>query len=671
MNIHLNNNQKNAIEFISDPCLILAGAGSGKTKVIINKIVYLINYCKYEPENIVAITFTNKAAYEMKVRIVKELSAHIVKKLTITTFHSFGLRIIQSEIKHLNINLNFSLVNSQEKLQILTKIIDSDLKKNTTLLNNLSFLISSWKNKLITPLQAKINFKGHDNKQLSYYYEAYEKHLKNFNKLDFDDLIFKPTLLLQNNQKIRTYWKNQVQYLLIDEYQDTNISQYQFIKLINSKNFTLVGDDDQSIYSWRGAQPKNLLSLKQDFPTLKIIKLEHNYRSPQIILKAANLLISNNFHIFKKKLYSHFNNGLAIKVIEGCNEIDEVNQIITKIVHHKRVNSAEFKDYAILYRGNYQSKIFEKFFLKNNIPYSISQGNSFFNKREIEIIIDYLKFIINPDDDFYFLKIINKPNRNIGVITIKKIKQLANTLKKSLFSSCLNIDLSNKLKQNSYKSLQQFVLWTQKTNSLIKSKPEKIIQYIKNFIFYEKWLKKTLKDPKKINDSLDNLQTLSNWINDILLGTELFPKMELSEIVLNYISLNQEIHTNKNNENNAIKLMTLHSSKGLEFPFVFITGLEEGILPHHLSIMKNDLDEERRLMYVGITRAKKELFLTFARKRQNFGVTVNCEPSRFLYELPQEDLNWSKNIQQSLKKRIFTSKTQIKHLKNLLHSLKK
>jgi len=343
---------------------------------------------------------------------------------------------------------------------------------------------------------------------------------------------------------------------------------------------------------------------------------------------------------------------------------------MTEIIYHKKHNNTQYKDYAILYRGNYQSKILEKFFFKNNIPYSTLKGTSFFKKHEIEIIIDYLKFILYPDNNFYFLKVINRPSRNIGIITIKKIKKLAKVLKKSLFSSCLSINSLDKINKISFKSLKEFILWTQKISDLIKLEPTKIIEYIKNFIFYEQWLKKTIKDPKKINESLDNIQILSDWVNNILSGNMLFPKMELQEIILNYISLDQDINTNDSNQDNVIQLMTLHSSKGLEFSFVFIIGLEEGILPHYSSIIKKDLDEERRLMYVGITRAKKELFLTFARQRQNFGVTITNKPSRFLYELPQENLNWPKKNQYFSKNNIVNNIKQIKYLKNLLDSSK-
>ncbi|QTM69061.1 UvrD-helicase domain-containing protein [Buchnera aphidicola (Hormaphis cornu)] len=662
----LNYNQKYAIEYISGPCFILAGAGSGKTKVIINKIIHLINQCGYLSKHIVAITFTNQAAQEMKLRIWKQLNYKISQNLNISTFHSLGLRIIQSATEHLNIHPNFSLVNEQEKLNILKKITYPILEHNKSALYKLNLLISQWKNKLINPNIAKIHSRGTIDLKFAVYYEEYEKHLKLHSKLDYDDLILKPIFLFKTNKQIKKYWKNKIHYLLVDEYQDTNFSQYELMKLLNNDNFTFVGDDDQSIYSWRGARPQNLFALKSDFPTLKIIKLEHNYRSSKIILKAANLLISHNFHLFKKKLCSYVNqDGPAITVISGNNELDEVNKVISTIIHHKKINRTQFKDYAILYRQNYQSKIFEHTFLKQEIPYVVIKEKSLSSKKEITILLDYLKFVINPENDLYFLKIINKPLRNIGKITLNIIKEKAISCKKSLFSTCLNLNLFKTLKASSLNSLSNFVNGIQKIISLSISQPEIIIEQIQDFISYEQWLNKILCNPKKVKETLYNVGLLSNWIKEILIQSNSYPKLTLSNILsCKNIYLDQYFNEHQNiNQKNAIRLMTLHKSKGLEFSFVFIIGLEEGILPHNSYVIKKNLDEERRLLYVGITRAKKELFLTFSKTRKNLGFIYKTKPSRFIYELPQEDLKWTDIRNNVSKEQWIKSQYHVKYLK--------
>ncbi|BBI01443.1 ATP-dependent DNA helicase RepA [Buchnera aphidicola (Nipponaphis monzeni)] len=638
--MYLNITQKKIIKYSHGPCLVLAGAGSGKTRVVISKIIYLINVCKVKSENIVAITFTNKSAQEMQLQLIKHFKNCNNKiKVNISTFHSFGLRIIKSELFHLNLKANFSLLNQEDKLFLLKTFTKSVFKKNNDLLLKLSSKISYWKNKLIDPLNAKLKSITNLDKTFAMYYDLYQFHLNNFNKLDLDDLIFIPTLLLKNNASARLRWQKKVDYLLVDEYQDTNVIQYNLIKMLNPKNFTLVGDDDQSIYSWRGAEPKNLLFLKIDYPHLKIFKLEQNYRSSGRILKASNKLIANNLHIYKKSLITQLKYGSKIKILQNINEEYEAKNIAKEIVSHYKKFNTQFSDYAVLYRSNQQSKILESIFIKNHIPYNINNRTQFLKFFEIKILMNYLKFILNPNDNFYFLKVINVPGRKIGISTIKKLKSWAIKNNISLYKTCYNDNLEKILSKNKVKSLKKFIKWIKESIVLSDVQPMQIISHIIKNINYKNWLKESSKDLVEFKKNVKNISIFVNLINELLIGNSQHPQMTLSEIV-SYLTLYEDVNVNRRSHLKGVFLMTLHASKGLEFPFVFIAGLEEGILPHYSSISQNNIEEERRLMYVGMTRAKKELTLTFANKRSNYGLTTLSKYSRFLLELPQEDLVW-------------------------------
>ncbi|AYN24508.1 DNA helicase Rep [Buchnera aphidicola] len=644
----LNFNQRNAIELINGPCLILAGAGSGKTKVIINKIIYLINYCQCKPGNIIAVTFTNKAAHEIKVRLAKNLNYLQIKKMIISTFHSLGLEIIKKEINALEFDSNFSLFDEKDQMILLKKICNKNIKNNTKLLKKLVFMISFWKNKFLTPLQVQLSAQSNLEKDFGYLYEEYNSYLRKSNILDFDDLICIPTTLLKNNQIIQNRWQKKISYLLVDEYQDTNNSQYELIKMLTNinSNFTLVGDDDQSIYSWRGAKPQNIFLLKEDFPNLKVIKMEQNYRSYGRILKAANKLISNNLHYFKKNLFSTLEYGKKIKVIIGQNEEIEAEKIADKIINQCSDNIIQYKDYAILYRGNYQSQILEKTLLKKNIPYDISSSSSFFSRPEIKDLLSYLRLIVNPNDNYAFIRILNIPHRKIGLTTLNKLEELSIKKNKSLFEISNDIEIKKILRETTIKKIKNFISWVNNIIALSHLKPDDVLDNIINDTKYELWLTKTLKEPKKIQKSINNIYTLSNWLKDMLKGNEFEKPMNLLQIVKKMTLrdvLEKKIKKNQV-QKNRVQLMTLHSSKGLEFSSVFIIGMNEGILPNIKSINNDNIEEERRLTYVGMTRAKKELFFTYCQTRIQYGQKLNTLPSRFLFELPQEDLQWDKDI---------------------------
>ncbi|HMI77093.1 MAG TPA: DNA helicase Rep [Buchnera sp. (in: enterobacteria)] len=644
--MYLNINQTEAVNSIKGPCLILAGAGSGKTKVIISKIIYLINNCGYQSNHIAALTFTNKAAQEMKNRISEQICTTESKKIIISTFHALGMKIIRSELKTLGMKSNFSLFDEQDQIMLLKEISLKYLKENKNSLKTLLSFISNWKSKLLTPMQVLKLVKSKLERIFADCYKKYDNYLRTCNILDFDDLIFLPTLLFKNNLSARIRWQKKIRYLLVDEYQDTNEIQYELIKLLSNSdnNFTLVGDDDQSIYSWRGARPQNILLLKEDYPTLQVIKMEHNYRSSQRILKAANFLIANNPHIFKKNLFSELDYGSKIKVSITENEEHEAKKVVKKIISHHRIHHTTYNDYAILYRSNYQCRILEKILLHNHIPYHISSSFSLLSRPEIKHLISYLRFVVNPNDNNAFLKIINLPSRQIGSVTLNKLTTWAKKNKKSFFDASIDIELKKILTVRSINNLEKFIFWIQSIINLVELTPYDVLDNIVKDIKYEKWIYKNTIDPNIRTCKINNISIFSKWIKDMLKGNQTDTPLNLSQIITKFTLRDVIDNTVDNHDIDKVQLMTLHASKGLEFPVVFIIGMEEGILPHYSAIADN-VDEERRLAYVGITRAKKELFFSYCKKRYQYGETLYPQPSRFLFELPQNDLIWTENIQ--------------------------
>lgn len=642
----LNDAQKKAISLIRGPCLVLAGAGSGKTSVIINKIIQLIKIYQYDPSKIITVTFTNKAAQEIRWRLLNILSSNIIKKLFISTFHAFGLKIIKEEIGMLDFSSSFTLLDKQEQLKILKDLAFIDLNSDIFLLKSLLNQIKEWKNLLLSPELARIFVKQILNQKFFKLYAKYEKFLKLHNLLDFDDLIFIPTLLLQRDKIVRTRWQRKIQYLLVDEYQDTNASQYELIKILAKKNphFTLVGDDDQSIYSWRGARPKNFYLLKNDFPELKVIKLEQNYRSSGCILQAANQLIANNSNIFNKKLFSTLEYGKKIHIFISLNEINEAKKIINHLKIHKNFYQKKFMDYVILYRNNYQSKVLELELMYQKIPYYIHQGNSFFENLEIKDLLAYLRLIVNPYDDIAFLRIINVPRRKIGAVTLLKLKILAKKYGLCLFFASIDDRIMRSFKKNTGLILYNFISWIQKIMLLVSNQSKKILDLVIKKIDYFGWLELKIKDKNLLKRSIKNIKLFSQWLKNILKKKNKSEKITLGDALLYLISDHKiSVHKQSNNLNidiDQLQLMTLHASKGLEFLVVYIIGLEEGILPHQKSILNNNVSEERRLMYVGITRAKQQLFLSYCKRKSKFGMLEDCQPSRFLFELPKHSIVW-------------------------------
>lgn len=640
--MRLNPGQQQAVEFVDGPCLVLAGAGSGKTRVITNKIAHLIRQCGYQPRQIAAVTFTNKAAREMKERVAQTLGKKEARGLIISTFHTLGLEIIKREYKALGIKANFSLFDDQDQMALLKELTFDLLEEDKDLLQQLISSISNWKNDLISPQQVVGQARTEKEHHFAECYRRYELHLKSCNVLDFDDLISKPTLLLYQNEEVRERWQQKIRYLLVDEYQDTNTSQYQLVKLLVGQRarFTVVGDDDQSIYSWRGARPQNLVLLSQDFPKLNVIKLEQNYRSSGRILKAANILIANNPHVFEKKLFSELGYGAPLKVLTANNEDHEAERVIGELIAHHFINKTEYKDYAILYRGNHQSRIFEKMLMQNRIPYRISGGTSFFSRPEIKDLLAYLRVLTNPEDDSAFLRIVNTPRREIGPKTIQKLGEWANQRGKSLYQASFDLGLEQTLKGKGLEALQRFTQWMDSIVRTSEREPLIAVRDLLREMDYESWLYETSTSTKAAEMRMKNVNQLFTWMSEMVEGDELNDPMTLGQVVTRFTLRDMMERGEDDEESDQVQLMTLHASKGLEFPYVFLVGMEEGLLPHQSSIDENNIDEERRLAYVGITRAQRELFFTHCRERRQYGELIRPELSRFLLELPQDDLEW-------------------------------
>lgn len=641
----LNSQQQQAVEYTQGACLVLAGAGSGKTRVIINKIAHLIANCGYSPKQIAAVTFTNKAAREMRERVAHSIGKENSKGLTISTFHTLGFDILKREYKLLGFKSGMTLFDEHDQIALLKHLLPENVTEDKDLLKTLISTISNWKNDLLSPEMVISRVRDDRERVFSHFYQLYQNQLKAYNALDFDDLIMLPVLLFRQFPEAKARWQNKIRYLLVDEYQDTNTSQYELIKLIvgNEPNFTVVGDDDQSIYSWRGAKPENMQRLREDFD-LKVIKLEQNYRSSQRILHCANILIDNNDHLFTKRLFSELGEGEKLNVIEAKNEENEAERIVGELIAHRFSRKTKYKDYAILYRGNHQSRLLEKLLMQNRIPYKISGGTSFFARAEIKDMMAYLRLVVNQDDDAAFLRIVNTPKREIGAATLEKLGILANEKQVSLFEAIFDFELIQRLTPKPYQALQDFARWiVEIADQAERSDPIEAVKDLLAKIQYEAYLYEMAVNPKVAEMQSRNVQTLFEWVQGMLEGDEIEEPMNLVQVV-NRLTLRDMLERGEDDdEADQVQLMTLHASKGLEFPHVFLIGMEEGILPHQTSLDDENVDEERRLAYVGITRAQQTLTFSLCKERRQYGEIIKPEPSRFLLELPQDDLVWERD----------------------------
>jgi len=639
--VSLNAQQRAAVRYLEGPLLVLAGAGSGKTRLITHKIVHLIKTCGITPQHIAAVTFTNKASREMQSRVADLMGGKKAQGLRVSTFHSLGLNILRRETAALGYRPNFSILDADDCSGLIRDLLRREFSDDSQV-KAVHWQISSWKNAMVDAEQALALADGDAVKNLAAgLYGQYQRHLKSYNAVDFDDLIFLPVRLFADHPDILDVWQNRIRYLLVDEYQDTNSGQYQLVRALTGPRgaLTAVGDDDQSIYAWRGAQPENLALLQQDFPNLKVIKLEQNYRSTGRILKAANQLIANNPHVFQKALWCELGYGDPLQVIETRSDEHEAEVVVSEILSHKFKQRTDYRDYAILYRGNHQARLFEKTLREQRIPYFLSGGTSFFSYVEVKDIMAYLRLLVNSDDDSAFLRVVNVPRREIGPTTVEKLADYAGGRGISLFAACFELGLKTQLPERAATRLEQFAQWLVDLGDRgQRGDPVAAVRDMIAGANYELWLQDNSKDEKTAERRMANVWELVTWMQRV--AEQAGEDKTLADLVAHMSLMDILDRGEEGNTADCVHLLTLHAAKGLEFPHVFLVGMEESLLPHRSSIEAGDIEEERRLAYVGITRARKTLTFTFSAKRKRGGEMVPREPSRFLAELPSDDLEW-------------------------------
>ncbi|GAB3321101.1 DNA helicase Rep [Haliea atlantica] len=658
----LNPRQREAVRYIDGPLLVLAGAGSGKTSVITRKITYLVEQCGIQAKWIAAVTFTNKAAREMKERVGKLLGGQAADGLTVSTFHQLGLRIIREELKTLEMKAGFTIFDAEDSRKLIHDLLVQEHGAEGDQAGLIQQRISNWKNDRLLPEQALATATSPADILVAQAYQRYRRALRAFNALDFDDLILLPTLLFEHHPEILEKWQNRIHYLLVDEYQDTNASQYLLVRqLVGLRGgLTVVGDDDQSIYAWRGARPENLVQLQEDFPGLKIIKLEQNYRSTARILKAANTLIANNPHVFDKQLWSELGHGEPLRVLRCVDEQDEVERVAGEIMGHRLRQRKRWGDYAVLYRGNHQSRLLEVALQQNQVPYHLSGGTSFFARNEIKDILAYLRLLVNESDDNAFLRIVNVPRRKLGASTLEALGSFANARHCSLSQACHLIG-PDELPEASLRRLREFHGWFHNLRREAEgASGVAVVRQLIQDIDYADWLLQLSSSEEVAQRRMGNVNVLVESLERVMRDEEMNLQEAINRLLLRDLLEQQQ---EEEASQDRVQLMTMHAAKGLEFPHVYIIGMEENLLPHRVSVEEDNIEEERRLAYVGITRARETLTMTHALKRRQYGEMVSCEPSRFLSELPPDDLMWEGGDAQ-------TEADRLKHASATLSSLK-
>ncbi len=630
----LNPQQREAIRYLDGPLLVLAGAGSGKTRVITQKIAYLVQECGFQPRNVAAITFTNKAAKEMLERVGKLLGSATANELQISTFHSLGVRILREEAKALGYKPRFSILDAADCGGIIGDLART-VDKGT--LRRLQATISNWKNALVSP-EAALTLAASEHENLAAHtYLSYEATLKAYQAVDFDDLIKLPVELFSGNAEVREKWQNRLRYLLVDEYQDTNACQYQLLKLLTGvrAQFTAVGDDDQAIYAWRGADIANLKKLPDEFPALKVVKLEQNYRSTVRILKAANAVIAHNEKLFEKKLWSELGHGDPITVTACRDNEAEAETVVMKLQAHRFENRTKFKDYAILYRSNHQARLFETQLRNHKIPYLLSGGQSFFDRAEIKDITSYLRLLANADDDPAFIRAATTPKRGIGAATLQALGQYAGERHISLFAAAFQEGFAHRVQGRQLEPLLEFCRFINRMQHRAGREPaQQVLPDLLKAIDYEAHLYDQ-EEERTAQTRWANVLEFAEWINKK--GEE--DGKTLVDLTQSIALIN--MLDKQDADYDAVQLSTLHAAKGLEYGHVFLVGVEEGILPHRESTEPGKVEEERRLMYVGITRAQRSLHLSYCERRKQARDFIPSEPSRFIAEMGKEDLRFS------------------------------
>ena len=707
----LNTMQRQAVLYLDGPCLVLAGAGSGKTRVITQKIAYLLRECGYSGRHIIALTFTNKAAREMSERVKGLVDKKLSKGLTVSTFHSLGLRFLREEAAHAGLKPRFSILDSSDTLAIVQELLATTDKAR---LRGVQQAISLWKNALMDADAAERSASTPSEVEAAKIYRSYSATLAAYQAVDFDDLVRLPALLMEQNLEVRARWQARVHYLLVDEYQDTNLCQYRFVQWLTGERamLTAVGDDDQAIYAWRGATVENLGKLTTDYPGLKVIKLEQNYRSVQRILSAANQVIGKNPNLFNKKLWSDLGVGEAIQVSAMDSEEAEAEAIAVRISAARFERKAEWRDFAVLYRSNHQARALEQALRNLRIPYTISGGQSFFDKAEIRDILAYLRLIANDDDDPAFIRAVTTPRRGIGQTTLQTLGQFAAQKQMSLFAAIFEVGSADLLADKQLQALHTFGAFIQRIQlragrkevacasgnassslqlpgmdepsqengpdplravdgqAVATDAAANILDDLVRSIQYERHLYDILEE-KPAQARWQNVVELLDWLKRKAHEDGL----TLLELV-QHVALVTMLERGEEEDPDTVKLSTLHASKGLEYAHVYLAGVEEGLLPHlgrdeedadpeaAAQALASRIQEERRLMYVGITRARRSLHLTWCKRRRRAREDLVRERSRFIEEMGLEDIR----IQEDPEHKALSPKDRLGMLKALLNN---
>ena len=624
----LNPPQRAAVLHTDGPLLVLAGAGSGKTRVIVEKIAHLIASGRMPAKRIAAITFTNKAAKEMRERVARRIRGDAAEGLTICTFHALGLKFLQIEHAQVGLRRGFSIFDADDTLAQLKDLMPG---AKPDAVQAAQGLISRAKNACLGPEQAQEAARSAREREAAALYARYQARLAAFNAVDFDDLIRLPVALLERDADCALAWRERIGYLLVDECQDTNDAQYRLLKCLAGTRglFTCVGDDDQSIYAWRGANPDNLLELGKDYPALEIVKLEQNYRCSNRVLRAANTLIANNPHEHPKTLWSDQADGERIRVWECRDSAHEAEKVASEIHFLAQKHSAPWSDFCILFRGNHQSRALEKALQLLRVPYHLSGGTAFLERHEVKDALSWLRLIANPDDDAAFLRAVTSPKREVGATTLAKLAELAQQAHMPMSRAAESVGALKQLPPRAANALDGFVnIVRSLRGEAQRISPAELVRVLGERSGLLASIRAQCKDEASFQRRKQNLEELSDWFDG---GKGAGPGELAAQLAL--LS-----HADKGEAGNQVRLMSLHGAKGLEFRYVFIVGVEEGNLPHEASIEEGRLDEERRLMYVGITRAKEALYLSHSRETQRWGDRIRLQPSRFIDELPVGEL---------------------------------
>ena len=624
----LNPQQRAAVAHCDGPLLVLAGAGSGKTRVIVEKIAHLIQSGRYPAKRIAAITFTNKSAKEMRERVSRRIKGDAAEGLTVCTFHALGLKILQIEHEKIGLRRGFSIFDSDDTLAQMKDLMPGAKPDAAQAMQS---LVSNIKNAGLSPEQAADAARSAREHEAASLYARYQRRLETFNAVDFDDLIRLPVQLLEADADAVAGWRERIGYLLVDECQDTNDAQYRLLKALAGPkaNITCVGDDDQSIYAWRGANPENLTQLGKDYPNLEVVKLEQNYRCSNRVLRAANALIANNPHEHPKTLWSAQADGERIRILECRDTAHEAERIAGEIQFLHTAREAPWNEFCILFRGNHQSRVLEKALQMLRIPYHLSGGTAFLDRGEVKDALSWLRLIANPDDDAAFLRAVQSPARGIGATTLAKLAEMARHAHLPLSRAAESMGLLKQLQPRAANALGAFTdILRQLRGEAAHLPPSELVRKLNERSGLLAALREQCKTEELFRIRRGNLDELADWFE----GARGAGPGELAA------QLALLSHADKGDPGDQVRLMSLHAAKGLEFRYVFIVGMNDNTLPHEASIDEGRLDEERRLLYVGITRAKEQLWLSYPLEAQRWGAKLKLAPSRFFDELPAEEV---------------------------------